>query len=111
MAYTPFTWKNGEEGNTPITAERLNALEQGIANVELTPGEKGDKGDKGDPGDKGEPGEKGEKGDKGETGEPGPPGTNGTDGTDGTDGVDGFPTETQWNDLVARVEALETPES
>lgn len=102
MAYTPFTWKNGKEGNTPITAERLNALEQGISNVELTPG---DKGDKGDPGDQGPPGEPGDKGDKGDKGDPGVP------GTDGTDGADGFPSETQWNDLVARVEALETPGS
>lgn len=37
-------------------------------------------------------------------------GTNGTDGTngiDGDDGADGFPTEQQWDDLVARVDALE----
>lgn len=55
--------------------------------VDLTAGgPKGDKGDKGDPG---------EKGDKGDPGEQGPP------------GADGFPTEAQWNDLVARVEALE----
>ena len=46
-------------------------------------------------------GEKGEKGDKGDQGEPG------TAGKDGKDGVDGFPTEEQWNDLVARIEALE----
>lgn len=111
MAYTPFTWKNGKDGNTPITAERLNALEQGVANVELTPGEKGDKGDPGDKGDKGDPGPEGPQGPKGDPGEKGEPGTDGIDGTNGTDGADGFPTETQWNDLVARVEALETPES
>ena len=28
-------------------------------------------------------------------------------GADGKDGADGFPTESQWNDLVARVQALE----
>ena len=28
-------------------------------------------------------------------------------GKDGKDGADGFPTESQWNDLVARVQALE----
>src|SRR5690625_2795846 len=50
---------------------------------------KGDKGDKGDQGDQGIQGEKGDKGD---------------------DGADGFPTESQWNDLVARVEALESQE-
>lgn len=89
MAYTPFVWQDGEEGGTPITAERLNHIEDGIANIELTPGPEGPKGDKGDTGDKGD------KGDKGE------------DGTPGTNGADGFPTESQWNDLVARVEALE----
>src|SRR5699024_3133313 len=31
----------------------------------------------------------------------------GKDGKDGEDGKDGFPTEEQWNELVARVEALE----
>lgn len=63
----------------------------------------------------------GPKGDKGDKGEPGTPGANGLDGADGADGApgakgdpgekgaDGFPTEVQWNDLVARVEALENP--
>src|SRR5690625_1551047 len=45
-------------------------------------------------------GEKGDKGDKGDRGEQGLP---------GKDGKDGFPTESQWNDLAARVEALESP--
>ncbi|MFD1450832.1 hypothetical protein [Oceanobacillus sojae] len=40
----------------------------------------------------------------------GPSGADGNDGTNGEDGADGFPTESQWNELVARVEALETPE-
>lgn len=31
-------------------------------------------------------------------------------GPAGTDGADGFPTEADWNDLVARVEALEDPD-
>lgn len=38
---------------------------------------------------------KGDRGAKGEKGDP------------GADGADGFPTEAQWNDLVARVAALE----
>ena len=41
---------------------------------------------------------KGDRGAKGDKGDPGAP---------GADGADGFPTETQWNDLVARVVALE----
>ena len=100
MAFEPKTWANGTEGGTPITAAELNRIENGIANVELTPGpqgEKGAKGDKGDPGEQGPPGADGKDGAKGDKGEP------------GADGKDGFPTEAQWNDLVARVEALETP--
>ena len=99
MAFEPKTWANGTEGGTPITAAELNRIENGIANVELTPGpqgEKGAKGDKGDPGEQGPPGADGKDGAKGDKGEP------------GADGKDGFPTEAQWNDLVARVEALET---
>lgn len=47
------------------------------------PGPQGPAGPKGDKGDPGDPGPKGDKGDP------------------------GFPTEQEWNDLVARVEALE----
>lgn len=86
MAYEPQEWANGPEGGTPITAERLTHIEQGIATVETTPGPKGDKGD---------------------PGEQGPQGSKGDPGADGADGADGFPTETQWNALVARVQALE----
>lgn len=58
-------------------------------------GPQGPKGDKGDPGADGKDGAQGAKGDKGDKGDP---------------GADGFPTEEQWNDLVARVEALEGTE-
>ena len=30
-SYNPHEWADGPEGGTPITAERLNALEQGVA--------------------------------------------------------------------------------
>lgn len=93
MAYEPQVWADGAEGGTPLSAVRLNRIEQGIAGVELTPGPEGPKGAKGDKGAAGSDGAKGAKGDTGEA------------------GVDGFPTEAQWNDLVARVEALETPEA
>jgi hypothetical protein len=83
MAYEPKTWADGEAGGTPITADSLNHIETGIATVETTPGPKGDKGD------------------TGATGPAGPA------GADGADGADGFPTEEDWNALVARVEALE----
>ncbi|SJM61363.1 hypothetical protein [Gulosibacter sp. 10] len=33
MAYEPQTWADGEDGGTPITADRLNHIEQGIAEV------------------------------------------------------------------------------
>ena len=95
MAYTPFEWADGEAGGTPITAERLNHIEQGIANVELTPGPEGPQGPEGPEGPEGPQGPPGADGQDGAPGEQGPP------------GADGFPTEAQWNDLVARVEALE----
>ena len=85
MAYTPFEWANGEEGGTPITAERLNHIEQGIADIELLEGPEGPRGPAGADGEDGAAGPKGDKGDP------------------------GFPSESDWNALVARVEALENP--
>ena len=38
---------------------------------------------------------------------PGPKGDKGDKGDPGNDGADGFPTEAQWDALVARVTALE----
>lgn len=75
--------------------DAIEEVRTNVDTIELTPGPQGPegpKGDKGDPGEQGPPGEKGAKGDKGDP---------------GADGEDGFPTEAQWNDLVARVEALE----
>ena len=43
MAYQKHTWQNDEV----ISAERLNAIENGIAEIELTPGPKGEKGEAG----------------------------------------------------------------
>ena len=96
MAYTKTAWRN--DSKPAISAENLNKIEQGIADAHAIVAEPGPKGDKGDPG---EPGPKGDKG------EPGPAGT---DGAKGAKGDPGFPTEEQWNALVARVDALETPE-
>lgn len=36
MAYEPFEWADGEAGGTPITAERLNAVENGLADASET---------------------------------------------------------------------------
>jgi len=71
--------------------DAIKEVRTNVDEIELTPGPKGDKGDAGPAG------KDGAKGDKGDKGEP------------GADGKDGFPTEAQWNDLVARVEALEAP--
>ena len=60
-------------------------------------GEKGAKGDKGEPGADGAAGATGAKGDKGDKGDAGAP------------GADGFGTEAQYNDIIARLEALEAP--
>lgn len=49
----------------------------------------------------------GERGPEGPQGPQGPEGPEGPRGPAGKDGADGFPTEAQWNALVARVEALE----
>ena len=88
MAFEPDKWVDGEAGGTPITAAELNRIEAaGLA--------KAAKGDKGDPGAAGADGAKGAKGDKGDPGTP------------GADGADGFGTETQYNDIIARLEALE----
>lgn len=107
MAFKPKTWKNGEDGGTPITAAELNRIEQGVSTIETTPGPQGKTGPKGEPGTPGAKGDTGSPGTKGDTGADGPKGTTGTTGPAGTDGSDGFPTEEQWDLLVARVETLE----
>ena len=104
MAYEKQEWRDGEEGGTPITAERLNHIETGIS-------EKAEQGPQGPPGEQGEqgpPGEQGPKGDKGDPGEQGPPGEKGEQGEQGPKGADGFGTEAQYNDIIARLEALES---
>ena len=57
---------------------------------------KGDKGDKGEQGIQGLKGDKGDKGDKGEQ------------GIQGLKGADGFGTEEQYNEIIRRIEALES---
>lgn len=75
MAYQKHTWQNDEV----ISAERLNAIENGIAEIELTPGPQGPKGDTGATGPKGDKGEQGLQGAKGDRGETGPQGPKGAD--------------------------------
>ena len=64
MAYSKHTWVDEEV----ITKEKLNNIEDGIANIELTPGPKGDTGAQGPKGDTGAQGPKGDQGDQGPAG-------------------------------------------
>ena len=66
-----------------------------IDEIELTPGPEGPEGPEGPQGPAGADGADGKDGAKGDP------------GADGAPGADGFPTEAQWDALVARVEALE----
>src|SRR5699024_1628510 len=85
--------------------EAIDELRTAHDEIELTPGPEGPEGPKGDPGPQGL------QGPAGADGADGADGAKGDKGDPGADGADGFPSEAQWNDLVARVEALETPEA
>ena len=88
MAYQKHTWQNDEV----ISAERLNAIENGIAEIELTPGPKGEKGEAGPQGPQGEQGAQGpqgEQGAQGPQGEQGPQGPQGEQGPQGPKGEKG----------------------
>lgn len=67
MAYDKQTWKDGDK-QTPLSAARLNHMEEGIAAASGAPGPKGDRGPAGPKGDKGEPGPAGPAGPKGDKG-------------------------------------------
>lgn len=86
--------------------------EQDMKDILDVAGEKGPKGDTGAAGPKGDTGATGPKGDPGVAGpkgDPGAKGDTGATGPKGDPGADGFGTEAQYNELVARIEALETP--
>ena len=68
--------------------------EQDMKDIIDVAGEKGDTGAKGAKGDTGAKGDKGDAGAKGAKGDP---------------GKDGFPSQVEWEALVARVESLEAP--
>ena len=100
MAGGGDTWQNDEV----ISAERLNAIENGIAEIELTPGPQGPKGDTG---------ATGAKGDRGETGPQGPKGADAV--INKLDKLDALTTEsattqeiaTAFNSLIADLKAKE----
>lgn len=100
MAYEKQTWKN-DDPSTPLSAARMDHIEDGIANVELTPGPEGPQGPEGPEGPEGP------KGPEGPAGKDGAKGAKGDPGPAGADGADGAPTKDEWDDLVARVDALE----
>ena len=77
--------------------------EQDMKDILDVAGEKGPKGDTGAAGPKGDTGAAGPKGD------PGAKGDTGAQGPKGDPGADGFGTEAQYNDIIARLEALEAP--
>lgn len=85
MAYQKHTWQDGEL----ITHERLNAIENGISEIELTPGPQGATGPKGDTGAQGPKGDRGETGPQGPKGEVGPAGPQGEQGLQGPAGPQG----------------------
>ena len=74
------------------------------------PGEDGAQGPQGEEGPKGDKGDDGAKGDKGDDGARGPEGPEGPQGPPGENGADGFGTEAQYNDIIARLDALEATE-
>lgn len=80
--------------------------EQDMKDILDVAGEPGPKGATGAAGPKGATGAAGPKGDPGVAGPKGDPGAK---GAKGDPGADGFGTEVQYNELVARIEALETP--
>lgn len=112
MSYEATTWRDGDL----ITAEKLNKIEQALANGETgTPGKdgitptigtngnwylgdtdtgkpsRGEKGEPGTKGAKGDPGTKGDKGDPGAKGDAGDPGAKGDKGDPGAKGDKGDP--------------------
>src|SRR5690554_1709439 len=65
-------------------------------------------GPQGEQGPQGPEGPEGPQGEQGIQGEPGTPGEQGEQGIQGPKGADGFGTEAQYNDIIARLEALES---
>lgn len=89
-----------EDHNKIVAA--IREVRTNVDEIELTPGPKGDKGDTGDAGPEGP------QGPAGKDGTDGADGAKGAKGDKGDPGADGFGTEAQYNDIIARLEALET---
>ena len=94
----PDTATEGAETHIADHNKIVDAIKEARTNIdeiELTPGPAGADGAQGPEGPAGADGAQGPKGDKGDAGAP------------GADGADGFGTEAQYNDIIARLEALE----
>ena len=91
----PDTATEGAETHIADHNKIVDAIKEARTNIdeiELTPGPEGPRGPAGADGADGAQGPKGDKGDA---------------GAPGADGADGFGTEAQYNDIIARLEALE----
>ena len=94
----PAAATEGAETHVADHNKIVDAIKEARTNIdeiELTPGPAGADGAQGPKGPAGADGAQGPKGDKGDAGAP------------GADGADGFGTEAQYNDIIARLEALE----
>ena len=92
----------GDPGHDVLHNQTADAIRE--VRTLLDDGEFAVPGPEGPQGEQGPAGDTGPAGSDGSDGSQGPPGA---DGTDGSDGADGFPTEAQWDALVARVDDLE----
>ena len=91
----PDTATEGAETHIADHNKIVDAIKEARTNIdeiELTPGPEGPRGPAGADGADGAQGPKGDKGDA---------------GAPGADGADGFGTEVQYDDIIARLEALE----
>ena len=110
MAYTKQTWTNGDS-STPLSAERLNHIEDGIAAAAAIKGENGQDGKDGKDGAKGADGKSAFQiaKDAGFSGDEAAwlaslKGKDGKDGAKGADGKDATPQFTA--DEVTKIKAL-----
>lgn len=92
-----------EDHNSLVSA--IKEVRSNVDSIELTPGPQGPEGPAGPKGPQGPAGADGADGAKG------PAGPEGPQGPEGPAGADGAPSQEDWDALVARVAALETPEA
>jgi hypothetical protein len=107
MAYERQYWPPGSAGGGWITADSLNHIEAGLADFAGGDIPAGPTGPTGPAGPAGPTGPKGDTGATGANGAAGAKGDTGAAGPKGDPGTPGFPTQQDWDALVARVAALE----